>query len=77
MSEPDQKIEIKIGYKFWIFLIIFSIFQCLIALSINYRISSESTYILNKLSDQIVCQLGGQDACEYLKEQERLEKINE
>ena len=73
--EPETKIiKFEIGYKFWIFLIIYSIFQCLIALSINYRISSESTIILNKLSDQMACQLGSNDDCEYLKEQERLEK---
>jgi hypothetical protein len=67
MSEPDKIIVIKIGYKFWIFLIIYSIFQCLIALSINYRISAESTLILNKLSDQMACQLGNNDACEIFE----------
>jgi len=72
MNESDKTITIKFDKKFWLILIIYLIFQCLFALELNYRISSESTMILNKLSDQIACQLGAEDACEYLKEQERI-----
>jgi len=67
MKTETKIIKLKLGYKFWIILIIYSIFQCLIVMSLNYRISSESTYILNKLSDQMACQLGGQDACELFE----------
>lgn len=59
----------KIDYKFWLFLIVFSLSQCLVALSLNYRISTDMMMILNKLSDQIDCQLGDNPTCEILEQQ--------
>jgi hypothetical protein len=54
--------------KFWIFLVVFALTQCLVALSINVRLNNEAMSILNRLSAQVACTAGDSDMCGIFEE---------